>query len=78
MNFNVYVNKNMGEKIIKIAKASHRSRNSIVTEALESWLKEQQGSRWPEKFFDFSAIEDVPDFTAYRKELQEIPEDPLA
>lgn len=78
MNFNVYVNKNMGEKIIKIAKASHRSRNSIVTEALELWLKEQQDSKWPEKFFDFVPIEDVPDFNAYRKELQAITEDPLA
>lgn len=78
MNFNVYVNKNIGEKISKIAKASHRSRNSIVTEALELWLKEQRGSTWPEKFFDFDPIEDVPDFNAYRNELKEMSEDPLA
>lgn len=77
MNFNIYVNKKIGEEITNIAAASHRSRNSIVTEALELWLKQQRCSKWPENFFDFSPIEEVPDFKAYRQELNEVSEDPL-
>jgi predicted transcriptional regulator len=35
MNFNIYVNKKTGESINKIAKNLHRSRNSIISEALD-------------------------------------------
>lgn len=77
MNFNVYVNKKTGERITKIAKKSKRSRNSIVTEALEEWLDSHTSSQWPDHFFDFDPIDNVPDFKATRKELKDIPEDPL-
>ena len=39
MNFNVYLNKEVGKKITKMAKSLHRSRNSIVNEALEESRK---------------------------------------
>lgn len=77
MNFNVYVNKKTGERIRKIAKNLHRSRNSIVVEALDEWLDRHVKRQWPKKFFDFSPIEDVPDFKALRKDLNRISEDPL-
>lgn len=79
MNFNVYVNKRTGEKITKLAKNLRRSRNSIVTEALEEWLQSHAPSRWPEDFFDFSPITDFPDVESLRSDLKDtIPEDPLA
>jgi hypothetical protein len=78
MNFNVYVNKKIGDRLSRIAKSMHRSRNSIINEALEEWLASHSNSKWPSKFFEFSPIEDVPDFKAFRKELKDIPEDPLA
>ena len=79
MNFNVYLKKGTGEKITKIAKSLHRSRNSIVNEALEEWLGNHIKTNWPKNFFDFSPIEDAMDFTSLRTDLKEnIPEDPLA
>ncbi len=69
MNFNIYVNKAIGEQIAKIAKKLHRSRNSIISEALEEWLGKYTSSEWPAHFFDFKSIDDVPDFKAFRAEL---------
>lgn len=78
MNFNVYLKKMTGERIEKIAKDLNRSRNSIISEALEEWLKLHYPSQWPKDFFKFPPIDDVPDFKSYRKELTDVTEeDPL-
>jgi antitoxin (DNA-binding transcriptional repressor) of toxin-antitoxin stability system len=69
MNFNVYLNKNTGEKVTELAKSLHRSRNSIINEALEEWLGKHTNRAWPENFFDFELITDAPDFESYRKHL---------
>jgi hypothetical protein len=79
MNFNVYVNKENGKRVTQIAKALHRSRNSIINEALEEWLKQHTKTKWPKTFFDFPPIEDVSDFESLRKDLKNnVSEDPLA
>lgn len=79
MNFNVYLKKQTGEKVTKIAKSLHRSRNSIVNEALEEWLSKHTKTEWPPDFFNFSPIYDVPDFKEFRNDLQNnISEDPLS
>jgi len=78
MNFNVYVSKQVAEDLARAAKAAHRSRNSIVMEALQEWITNHAKSGWPEGFFDFTPITDAPDFKALRKEFKNIPEDPLA
>jgi hypothetical protein len=77
MNFNVYLRKNIGEKVTKTAETLHRSRNSIVSEALEEWLDRHVSSKWPKNFFDFEAVKRVPNFKKLRKELKSISEDPL-
>lgn len=78
MNFNIYINEKLGTKISKVSKSLRRSRNSIITEALEEWLDRHASEKWPKGFFDFEPIQDVPDFKSYRKELKkEIFEDPL-
>lgn len=78
MNFNVYMNKKIGERVKRVAKTLHRSRNSIINEAIEEWLNKHSLHSWPKNFFDFSPIDDVPDFRALRKDLGTPPEDPLA
>ncbi len=42
--------------------------------------KEHPSNSWPEGFFDFPPLEDIPDFKAFRKDLKELDleEDPLA
>lgn len=70
MNFNVYVRKNTGQCVNKMAADLHRSRNSIVNEALEEWLLRHSKTVWPKDFFDFEPIDDVPDFKKLRKDLK--------
>lgn len=79
MNFNVYLREEMGSKIKKAAKKLHRSRNSIITEALDEWLEKHYNTHWPKDFFDFEPLEDVSDFKEFRKDLtNNVSEDPLA
>jgi hypothetical protein len=79
MNFNIYLNKRTGERVTQAAKSLHRSRNSIINEALEEWLGKHIKTKWPKHFFEFSPIEDVPDFKSLRNDLKDnIKEDPLA
>ena len=68
----IYVPKQVGREF-------HCSRNSIVTEALCDWIQAYRSSRWPEGFFDFTPMDDVPDFKELRSDLQNIDnEDSLA
>jgi len=71
MNFNVYLNKETGKRVTQIAKTLHRSRNSIVNEALEEWLDKRTKTKWPKNFFDFSPIVDAPDFKSLRSDLKD-------
>lgn len=78
MNFNIYLNKKTASKVTRAAKGMHRSRNSIITEALEEWLERHATDRWPKKFFDFEPINDLPDFKQLRADLSNnVSEDPL-
>lgn len=78
MNFNIYLKKVTGEKVTQMAKSLHRSRNSIINEALEEWLDKHTKTKWPKNFFNFSPIEDAPNFKSFRDDLKDnIQEDPL-
>jgi hypothetical protein len=79
MNFNIYVKKGIGDQVARIAKKLHRSRNSIITEALEEWLGKYNNAEWPKHFFDFEPVVDLPDFKAMRSDLKPLDDsDPLA
>ena len=78
MTLTIYINKELAEQMNTLSKALNRSRNSIIHEAIERWIKEQTEKPWPDNFFDFEAVLDVPDFKATRKELKEPPLDPFA
>ncbi len=77
MNFNIYLKKNVAEKVTKYAKEMHRSWNSIINEALEYWFAREK-TTWKKDFFDFDPITDVPDFKSTRGEFKNISEDTLA
>jgi hypothetical protein len=71
MNFNIYLKKETEERITQIAQLLHRSRHSIVNEALEEWLSKHSTKKWPENFFDFSPIKDEIDFKSLRNDLKD-------
>ena len=72
MKFNVWVPKDIGLKLSKATKELHCSRNSIVTQALVEWLQKHSPTQWPCKFFEFSPIEDVPNFKTLRNDLKDV------
>ena len=79
MNFNIYLKEEIGNRVTKAAKKLHRSRNSIINEAVEKWVDAYYPSQWPKDFFNFEPIDDIPDFKELRKDLTlPIKEDPLA
>jgi hypothetical protein len=77
MNFNINLKKSLAEQILLIAKKLHLSRNAIVSEALEEWIKKHHSFSPPE--IDLESIQDLPDFKNIRKEsLKKPPKDPIA
>ncbi len=77
MNLTVYVKKELAEQVNKLSKTLNKSRNSIINEALELWLKQHGPREWPAHFFEFEPVSDIPDFTSLRESLIEPDEDPL-
>ena len=71
MNFSIYLKKELADKVNALSKSLKRSRNSIINEALEQWIKKHESRSWPENFFDFEPVSDVPDFKTLRKELKD-------
>ncbi|MBA3720872.1 MAG: hypothetical protein H0W88_00550 [Parachlamydiaceae bacterium] len=70
MIFKITLNKEIRDKVTKIANDLHCSCDSIINEALEDWLEKHSKRNWPKNFFEFSQIEDVPDFKALRSDLK--------
>lgn len=77
MTFTIYINEELAQRVMRLSKSLKRSRNSIITEALEEWLNKHTDKPWPKGFFDFEPIEDVPDFEALRKKNKAPTKDPL-
>jgi post-segregation antitoxin (ccd killing protein) len=77
MNLTVYVDKEIAEKVKKLARSRNCSRSAIVNEALREWLKSNSSQRWPKRFFDFEALSEVPDFKSFRRYLKPPKEDPV-
>lgn len=77
MNFSIYVNKELADKISKLSKTFRRTRNSVINEALEEWVKKHNKSTWPKNFFEFEAVSDFPTAQELRKGLKTPKKDPL-
>lgn len=77
MNFSIYIPDELGTKLNTIAAQKHVSKNHIVREALEEWLKAHPHKKWPSDFFSFEPVNEIPDFKIYRSELKAPKEDVL-
>ena len=70
MNFNVYVDKNTGERLERLAKARRTSRNALVREALERLLDQDVKANWPEAVLAFQGIPKARPFEDTREMLE--------
>ena len=78
MNFNVYVDKQTGERLKLLAKTRRASRNALIREALAYLLERGAKAEWPQVVLGFQGISVVRPFETARRRLGAPREDPLA
>ena len=71
MNFNVYINDELGHQLAHVAEAEGKSRNALIRDALSFYLKNHTIQCWPNDVLNFSGIrQDFPSFESFRSELK--------
>lgn len=78
MNFNLYLEDELGVRLTRLAEQTGRSRNALVREAVSDWLARSEKQGWPAEVEAFEGVEDAPVFERYRDHLGPVMEDPLA
>lgn len=78
MNFNIYVDKQTGERLARMAKKRRTSRNALIREALQHLVAQGSGAQWPPEVLDFRGIRTSRPFEAARRKLIAPGTDPLA
>lgn len=78
MNFNVYIDKETGDRLGRLAKTRRTSRNALIREALAHLLESGSKTGWPPEVLGFQGISTVRPFEAARRKLRAPLKDPLA
>ena len=78
MYFNVDIDKQIGERLERLAKDRGTSRNSLIREALSRFLDNDAKREWPDSVLRFEGIRGTPRFENARRKLRAPRKDPLA
>lgn len=78
MNFNVYVDKQTGERLARLAKSRRTSRNALVRKALADLVEHGEGKKWPPEVLEFQGVRNVQAFETRRRKLGAPSTDPFA
>lgn len=78
MNFNIYIDKQTGERLERLASARRTSRNALIREALAHLLEQGGKAGWPAEVLGFQGIPAARPFEAARRKLRAPRKDPLA
>jgi hypothetical protein len=76
MNFNIYIDDELGVEIGSYAEKKGMTRNSLIRKALQLFIR-NQSQGWPDEIIQFKGVSDFPAFESYRNELLNPKEDPL-
>jgi Ribbon-helix-helix protein, copG family len=71
MNFNIYVNDELGHKLTSFAQIEGKSRNALIREALDYYFAQKSYITWSDSILDFQGINDFSGFEELRTELKE-------
>lgn len=71
MNFNLYLDDELGQKLESICQLTGKKRNTLIREALEAWLSQYPISKWPTSIQEFQGVPQMIPFESYRDELNE-------
>ena len=70
MNFNIYLEDELGQKLEEIAQNTGQSRNALIREAVREILRKYNQMQWSEEILNFEGFpEDSIIFESYRDEL---------
>jgi len=70
MNFSIYMDRQMNDDLIKMAQLTKKSKNMIIREAIDAWIKNYTYSQWPETILEFQGMDEpIPSFESYRQDL---------
>jgi Ribbon-helix-helix protein, copG family len=69
MNFNIYVEDSLAEKLERLSEQQGKKRNAIIREALEAWVARFTPNIWPDIVMNYDGTEDGITFEATRSEL---------
>jgi hypothetical protein len=69
MNFNVYVEDELGHSLENLAQKLQKSRNALVREALKEFIEKQTHSQWSETILAFQGFSEGITFESYRDDL---------
>lgn len=78
MNFNVYIDKQTGNRLERLARTRRTSRNALIREAVAHLLDHGAKVAWPPEVLGFEGIPALRPFEAARRRLRAPREDPLA
>ena len=78
MNFNIYLDDVTGQQLNQVAKQAGESRNALVRQAVDAWLKQHSKPQWPDEVLDFKGMSDMPPLEIFRASLKLPADDPLA
>lgn len=77
MNFNIYLEDELGRKLDNICQLSGKKRNTIIREALETWIQQYSMPDWPESIKTFQGEPESIRFESHRAELKEPDEESI-
>lgn len=69
MNFNLYLDKELSDRLSDLCEKTHKRRNMVIREALEFYLAQHQKQVWPSSILDFKGIKEAFSFEAYRRDM---------
>lgn len=71
MHFNIYIDDDLSERLMKATADSPKSRNALIREAIDLWLNTYEKTHWPENILQFTGLKDFPAFESHRDESTE-------
>lgn len=79
MNINIYIENALGKQLQEVAKSLHKSRNSIIREAIQTWIAQHRAHEWPPCIQSFKGLSEkkIACFESHRKDLTDPKDDPF-
>lgn len=69
MNISIYLEEELENNLMTIAKKLGKTRNLIVREAILEYIKKQNSLQWSSTIQNFTGIDDGIKFESYRNDL---------